>query len=128
MNKHNNKIIQKSFSFNNEKIKFDIPFTLLKNNKFNENEGFNIDSGRQPSTNNTNFNSFFRASSPDTSYTNTNSNNNINTSFLNKNMNINKAFYRQEKKINEHKNRRPFSAIKQRENINFYKKQSNTKF
>ena len=110
-------IIQKSFSFISEKGKMGIPFSLLKFNKFNEKEPFNFDSFRQPSTNNTNINSNFRASSPETSYSNTNTNN-FNQSLLNKNNNDIFNHISMQKKIKkEMRNKRPFSAIKQRENL-----------
>ena len=122
-----NKIIQKSFSYNIDKGNMELPFKYIRNCKFNENEGYNnIDSLRQPSTNNTNFNSFFRASSPDSSYSNTNSNY-FNNSLYNKkknNNNINTALFIKKMK-NENKNRRPFSAIRERDN--FCRKFSKTK-
>ena len=133
-NKNNNqekKVIQKSFSFiNNDKGRFNIPLLKKSNNKFKETDIYNIDSIRAPSTSNTNnLNSNFRPSSPDSSYSNTNSNN-INTSLLNKNNinTINKALFVQKKSINEHKNRRPFSAIRQRENFIFNRKNSKVKY
>ena len=121
-----NKVIQKSFSFNSEKEKFDMHL-LNFNNKYKEKDLFNFDSYRQPSTSNTNFNSLFRPSSPDSSYTNTN---NFNTSLLNKNkVNNTKPVLLMQKKMvnNEHKNRRPFSAIRQRENSQFDRKISKSK-
>ena len=124
------KAIQKSFSFNNkDKAIFNIPL-LSNNNKFKETDSNNIDSIRAASTNNTNnYNSFFRPSSPDSSYSITNSNN-INTSILNKNNsnNINKVLFLQKKSINEQKNRRPFSSIRQRNNFNFNRKNSKAKY
>ena len=122
-----NNITQKSLSFVNEKNKFEIPFKLLQKKYLSENEGYNIDSFRHPLTNSTNFNGLLKPSSPSTSsYTNTNTNtNNYNNSFLN--TNFNKIFYKREKKKNEYKNNRPFSAIKQRENLTFFKKQFKTK-
>ena len=133
-NKNNNqekKVIQKSFSFNNnEKGRFNIPLLKKSNNKCKETDVYNIDSIRATSTSNTNnYNSGFRPSSPDSSYSNTNSNN-INTSLLNKNNinTINKVLFVQKKMINEHKNRRPFSAIRQRENFNFNRKNSKVKY
>ena len=94
---------------------------LLNFNKYKENDLYNFDSYRLPSTSNTNFNSLFRPSSPDFSYSNTNI---FNTSWLNKNKanNINHALFMQKKIVNnEHKNRRPFSAIRERENSKFDK-------
>ena len=124
-----NAIIQKSFSFNNEKGKIDIPLLLLKNKKFNENELYNIDSFRQPSTNNTNINSIFRASSPDSSYSNITTNN-FNQSSLNKNHNIKNPIFMKKniEKAKENKNRRPFSAIRQREISAFNNNLKNSKF
>ena len=119
-------MIQKSFSFNSEKEKFDMHL-LNFNNKYKEKDLFNFDSYRQPSTSNTNFNSLFRPSSPDSFYTNTN---NFNTSLLNKNkVNNTKPVLLMQKKMvnNEHKNRRPFSAIRQRENSQFDRKISKSK-
>ena len=124
-----NAIIQKSFSFNNEKGKIDIPLLLLKNKKFNENELYNIDSFRQPSTNNTNINSIFRASSPDSSYSNITTNN-FNQFSLNKNHNIKNPIFMKKniEKAKENKNRRPFSAIRQREISAFNNNLKNSKF
>ena len=131
-NSKNNKLIekriQKSISFNSEKGKFDMH--LLNFNKFKENDLYNFDSFRQPSTSNTNFNSLFRPSSPDSSYSNTNSNNFNTTSLLNKNKanNTTHVLFMQKKIVNnEYKNRRPFSAIKQRENSKFDRKISKSK-
>ena len=131
-NKQENKVIQKSFSFtNNDKGVFKIPLLKYPKSKLKESDIYNFDSIIAPSTNNTNnINSFFRPSSPDSSYSNTNSNNNINNSFLYKNNinNINKTLLNQKKGVNENKNRRPFSAIRQRDNFNFNKRSSKTKY